>query len=372
MTHCGTAARESKQTRVRRAASSGAAVAVDAAAVTPAITLATPVRRIATFHLNGLGDLLFTLPALLALRESFPGATICSVVRPGLAPLLQDSPLVDEVVLRPSGGLSQQAALMARLHARHIDVAVSFSQSRNMTLLAWSTGAPVRIGFTDAKMEALLTHRIPKEGPYTIEGNLDLVRALGAHTRQHDYCGLLHLGATHQQQADALLAENGVTGPFIVAACAASQKRGIKEWPREHWAAALDELATRWPVVLVGMRATPEVSGLMRQPVVDLGGQTELSALAALCGKSRLFIGIDSGVLHLAAAMETPVIGIYGPSDWSLTGPRGVPHRIARHPVECSPCLLTRCKWTGDDERKCLTRLEPQLIVQSARELIGV
>ncbi len=364
---------KSKKDKLQRVASSGVAVAADAAVVAPPITLVTPVRRIATFHLNGLGDLLFTLPALFALRESFPGASICSVVRPGIASLLQDSPLVDEVVLRPSGGLSGQAALMAKLHARHIDLAITFSQSRNMILLTWATGAPVRLGFGNAKMEALLTHRVPKlEGPYTIESNLDLVRAVGCQTRQHDYCGLVHIAPSYQQQADALLAEHGVTGPFIVAACAASQKRGIKEWSHEHWAAALDELAARWPVVLVGTHPTPEVTSLMRQSVIDLGGRTELLVLATLCGKARVFIGIDSGVLHLAAAMETPVIGIYGPSDWRLTGPRGVPHRIARHPVECSPCLLSKCKWTGADERKCLTRLEPQLVVQAARELIGV
>ncbi|MDQ3813556.1 MAG: hypothetical protein M3347_06350, partial [Armatimonadota bacterium] len=142
---------KSKKDKLQRVASSGVAVAADAAVVAPPITLVTPVRRIATFHLNGLGDLLFTLPALFALRESFPGASICSVVRPGIASLLQDSPLVDEVVLRPSGGLSGQAALMAKLHARHIDLAVTFSQSRNMILLTWATGAPVRLGFGNAK-----------------------------------------------------------------------------------------------------------------------------------------------------------------------------------------------------------------------------
>jgi ADP-heptose:LPS heptosyltransferase len=155
-------------------------------------------------------------------------------------------------------------------------------------------------------------------------------------------------------------------------ACEASERRGIKEYPVDHWAAALDELAPRWPIVLVGTRPTLPVTSRMQHPVVDIGGLTDLPTLAAMCGKAALFAGIDSGVMHLAATMNTPVLGIYGPSDWRITGPRGVPHRIVRHPVECSPCLLTRCKWTGADERKCLTRLEPSAVVQAARELIGL
>ncbi|MBV9866867.1 MAG: glycosyltransferase family 9 protein [Abitibacteriaceae bacterium] len=352
---------------------STAAAAVLSPSVAAAnISLTVPVQRIVTLHMNGLGDLLFTMPALFALREAFPGANICAVVRPALAPLLQGSPLVDDVLLRPKGGLSAQASLMAKLHARHIDVAVAFSGSRNTTMLAWSTGASVRAGFADARMDALLTHLVSKVDPPTIEAHLDLVRALGCPTRKHDYGELVPITPTARQQADALLKEQGIQSPFIMVACEASEKRGIKEWPEEHWVAALDKLAARWPVVLVGTRPTPSVTSHVTNRVIDLGGRTDLPTLAALCGQARLFIGIDSGVLHLAAAMRVPVVGIYGPTDWCRTGPRGVPHRIVRHPVECSPCLLAKCKWTGEDERKCLTRIDPDAVVIAAKELIGV
>lgn len=344
------------------------------AALASNIARSVPVRRIATFHLNGLGDLIFTLPALQALRESFPGAHICAVVRPALAALLRDSPLVDEVLLRPKGGLSSQAALMAKLHAHHFDLTVSFSQSRKTTLLAWSTGAGVRAGYSGAKMEALLTHRVPRDdGPYTVAAHLELVRSIGCNPRHLDYTELLQIAPQHEQAAAALLAEHGVAEPFLMAACEASERRGIKEWPETHWVAALNELAERWPVVLVGTEPADAVTVRVQRKLVDLGGLTDICTLAALCGKARLFLGIDSGVLHLAGAMGTPVVGIYGPTSWELTGPLGVPHRIVRHPVECSPCLLSQCKWAGTlDERKCLTRLEPGQVVQAVREMVGV
>ncbi|HVF10559.1 MAG TPA: glycosyltransferase family 9 protein [Abditibacteriaceae bacterium] len=350
----------------------------DAAAVSAALAasvdFAAPVRHIVTIHLGGLSDFLFTLPALLALRETFEGALIYALVRPELATLLEGSPLVDEILLRPRGGLSAQAALMVRLRAHHMDIAVAFSPSRNATLLAWSSGASVRIGFTSAHMEPLLTHGVLQKGPATVETYLDLVRALGCQTRQHDYCGLLRIAPRYRQQADNLLARHGITAPFLVAAPEAGGKRSIKEWPAAYWAAALDELAVSYPIVLAGTRPATAITGLLqaRDRVFDCTGRTDLPTLAALCGRARWFIGIDSGPLHLAAAMGIPTVGIFGPSDWCLTGPRGVPHRIARHPVECSPCMLPRCKWTGADERKCLTLLTPNQVVRAARELVGL
>jgi heptosyltransferase-2 len=366
--------RESERIEMPCAAMPEAAAAT--ASLTSSIELAVPVRHIVTFHLGGLSDFLFTLPALLALRETFEGALIYAVVRPELAPLLEGSPLVDEILLRPRGGISAQAALMVKLRAHHMDIAVAFSPSRNTTLLAWSSGAAVRIGFASAHMEPLLTHGVLQEGPATVETYLDLVRALGCQTRQYDYCNLLRISPRYTQQADALLAEHGVEPPFVVVAPEAGGKRGIKEWPVEYWADALNELTSSYSVVLAGTRPAAVITSLLSDKassrVFDFTGRTDLPTLAALCGRARWFLGIDSGPMHLAAALGIPTVGIFGPSDWYLTGPRGVPHRIARHPVECSPCMLSKCKWTGADERKCLTMLAPREVVQTARELVGL
>jgi ADP-heptose:LPS heptosyltransferase len=357
-------------------ATAGAAALSVTSASAASIALCPPIRRIATFHLNSLSDLLFSLPALHALREGFPSAHISAVLRPGLAALLEDSPLINEVLPRPKGGVSTQAALMARLAAHHFDIALAFSQSRQVSLLAFATRAPVRLGYQGAKMEALLTHHIAQEGPFTVDAALQFVRALGCPVQQYDYCGLIQPLPSATKVADALLEANQISGDFILAVCAGVDKkydrRGLGEWPAEHWIATLRELSPRWPVVLAGGRAVPEIRRYISENALDLGGKTSLPVLAALCGKARLVIGADGGVLHLAAAMKTPVVGIYGPTDSHLTGPRGVSHRIVRLPLECAPCLLTRCKWQGDDAQKCMTQLPPRQVAQAVRELIGV
>ena len=198
-------------------ASSGAAT-MAVSKIAP-VVLSPPIRHIATLHLNGLSDLLFTLPALHTLREEFPGAQISAVVRPELAALLEDSPLVNDLLLRPKGGVSAQAAMMAKLAATHFDIALSFSQSRQCSLLAFSTRAPVRVGYQGAKMEALLSHHVVENGPFSIDAALDLVRALGCAPRQLDYGDLLQISPSHSAAMQVLLDAKGVQGEICFGEC---------------------------------------------------------------------------------------------------------------------------------------------------------
>lgn len=366
--------RSMNEKRVSSMMAASGAAAMTVSKVAP-VVLCPPIRHIATLHLNGLSELLFTLPALYTLREEFPDAQICAIVRPGLAALLEDSPYINELLSRPKGGMSAQAALMARLAATHFDIALSFSQSRQCSLLAFATRAPVRVGYQGAKMDALLSHHVVEEGPFSIDSALNLVRALGCAPRQLDYGGLLQISPAHGKAMQLLLDEKGVPGEFVIANVSGERgrdKRTIRDWDFAHWAVALAELNRRWPVVLVGGRSAPQVTTHLPGVWADFGGKLSLPLLAALCGQAKLCIGADGGILHLAAVMKTPVIGIYGPSDWQETGPRGVAHRIVRHPVECAPCLLNKCKWQGADHKKCLTRISPEEVVQATRELIGV
>lgn len=334
--------------------------------------LSVPVRRIVTFHMNGLGDLLFTLPALDAIRESFPGAVITAVVPRAFMDLMQDSPLVDVLLPRPKSNVSAQARMMKRLRDQHFDLAFGFSATRKTAFYLWATGAAIRAGYAHAKMPQLLTHTVEIEGPPRIETHLEIVNAVGGHSHQSDYRDLLTISPQHFRLADQLLESSGVKSTFAVVAAAASSRRTIKEWMPDYWQQTIEKLAAQMPVVLVGTTPSEEITSGLKAglPVYDFGGRTDLAVLAAMCGRARLFVGIDSGVLHLAACMGTPVVGIYGPSDWRLTGPRGVPYRIARHEIECSPCKLSQCKWQGDMERACLTRLKPEHVLKAIDELL--
>jgi len=335
-----------------------AAMAITARAEYQAVELCAPVRRILTLHSGSLRELLFCLPALKTLRETFEGAHIGAVVRSGLAPLLESSGLLDEVFVRPEGGLSSQATLMAKLHAHKSDMAIAFSASRKSTLLAWSSGAPIRIGFADARMEALFTHRVEKDGarPLDIEACLDLARAVGCAPRCYDYCEILQVAPHLLVEADSLLREYSLHGPFLVIAAQSETRISREEQTRVglQWKAVCLSLASRWPLVFIGAKPNRNLLQATRQAVpngafCDLGGQLDPINLAALCARSKLFVGHAGGNSHLAAAMNIPVVAICpAKAEREVHEPRGVSHRVLE-----SDCA-------------------PEMIVQAVKEMIGV
>jgi ADP-heptose:LPS heptosyltransferase len=333
------------------------------------VDVCAPICRIVTVHSGSLRELLFTLPALRALRETFEGARIASVVREGLAPLLKSCSLVDEVLARPEGGLSSQAHLMAKLHGEHSDVAISFSSSRNGVLLAWSSGAHIRLGFDGAKMDALLTHRVAREAstPAVIEDYLDLTRALGCAPRCHDYCDLIRPSVQSQSEVTQWLCARGIAKEFILLAPQPETK--IKRSPREaekeveRWAKAALLLARRAPVVLLASRpqralvaALREYSAESQLNIFDAGGAFDPSAQAAISHGARCFVGYTGGAMHLAAAMSTPVV--------ALRAARQKPGRESEFCEADEP--------RGVTQRMLPEAASPEEIAHAALELIGL
>lgn len=318
------------------------------------IELCAPVRRIVTFHSGSLREFLFTLPALKTLRETYDGAHLCVVLRKDLAGLLAENALVNEILLRPEGGLSSQASLMAKLHAHHFDMALAFSTSRKSTLLAWSSGAPLRIGFDGARMDALLTHRVARENaqPLSIEAMLNLSRVAGCMPRCQDYSEVLRPTIECEREAARILQEKKIAGPFLIVS-PQPEDNNSKVNDRV-WKTALAALSKRYALLLVGTKSNQELmqqvtEGMPQARIHDLAGKVEIPTLAALCGKAELFVGYAGGLAHLAAAVNTPGVVVYGAqTERDICEPRGVAHR------------LLKVQFTSED------------IQQAVRELIGL
>lgn len=313
------------------------------------VELCAPVRRILTVHSGNLQELLFTLPALKTLRETFEGARITSVIREGLTPLLKSCSLADEVLVRPSGGLPSYAQLMAKLHAQHFDVALAFSTSANGVLLAWSSGAHVRIGFDGAKMDALLTHRIAREAgtPPVIEDYLDLARALGCGPRCMHYCDIVEPLVEEERSVAQWLRERDIQKEFILLAPNPDGKaqRSAAEMDTEtvRWVGTARLLAQRAPIVILSSRSQRAVFEKLREysdrgdlPIYDASGTFSTAAQAALSAQARLFVGYTGSAMHLAAAMSTPVVAVRHKDQketrLEAEEPRGVAYRLL-------PCL---------------------------------
>jgi ADP-heptose:LPS heptosyltransferase len=292
------------------------------AVISKSATMSIPVRRILTIHPNGLENLIFTLPALRALRESFPGARIGSVIPDSLQSLMEESLDVDDILARRHRGISSQTALWVKLREQHFDMAICFSISRHATLMAFASGAAVRAGFNGARLGRLLTLQVPKESPASVDTYLELMQSLGCRISERSYRDLLPVSPQSMQAADAMVAERGVESTFALVCLSKSTFMA----QGESWEKTISTLTAKMPVVIVGMSAVQNLPETLS--VADFSGKTEMPILAALCARAQVCLGNDSGILHLAACVGTPVVGIDDSTDGRLQPVRGVPYRL--------------------------------------------
>jgi heptosyltransferase-2 len=332
------------------------------------------VRNILIFHLNQIGDLMFTLPALKALRESFPQARITSIVRPYLTDLVAHTGYVDEVIQRPRGGPLVAAALGRRLRRLRPDLAVVFSQSATMALCARLSGAPHRIGYVDSDLCRFLSHRIQERGIPCPGKVMHLVRGLGITPEKMDYVGLARLSAQDDEAGAKLLAERGPegSGPLIALAPGESTENPYKSWSPEGFKELASGLVQhhRARLIVVGSEKDRMLGYEILFPVGmdegNLAGRTTPAELAAVLSRCDLLIGIDSGPMHVAAAMGVPVVGLFGPTDPGRTGPMGDGHEIIYHPQPCGPCMAPTCA-----ARTCMTSITPDEVALAATRALA-
>lgn len=321
---------------------------------------------------SALGDVVHSLPVASALRRAFPQARLGWVVEEPFAPLVASHPAVDEVLpvalrrwrRRPLAAATRRevGAFLRRLRGFRADVALDLMGNHKAGLLARLAGAPVRAGAVRADRRepssALwLNRRVAAEGQHAVDRSLSLLRALGVEPGAADFAG------------DALLRPRGDAPPtgeppgyvLIQPGAGWGSKRYPAAWFGE-LAAALAAAGHR-VFVLAGpgehdlAAAVAAASGGAASPV-DPGG---LPALAGWLRGARLLVGGDTGPLHLAHAVGTPVLALHGPTDPARHGPYGAAERALYQRLPCSFCY----KRFGET-KACLLELTPRRVVASA------
>ena len=353
--------------------------------------------RILAIKLADLGDVLNITPALRALRQTFPRARLDALVNPHTAMILQDSGLVDEVVLFPKTrfeGLSVAkptawgplARYMRMLRARNYDTVVNFhhlttrlGRAKQRALVS-ATGASTVVGLDNGHGRWLTLPMEDRGFGYKreVEYWLDLARALGATTT--DLSLHLPLNAEEQARADALLAQAGLSErPFAVFHPGSGGFSLARRWDPPKFAALAAALHRRHgiPSVLVGTPGddAAQVMAAGSSPLIDLSGRTNFRELAGVLKRAQVFVGADSGVMHLAAAARVPVVAIFGPTNhraWAPWTPYS-PNRVVRLDLDCSPCAYVGHsvgQREGCAARTCLADLSVDHVLAAVEDLL--
>jgi heptosyltransferase-1 len=332
--------------------------------------------RILLIKPSSLGDIIHALPTAAALRRAFPSASLTWLVKREWAEVLESNPHVDRVMPLDSSMRGWSSAVRA-IRSDRFDLVVDAQGLFRSALLGWLSGAPVRVGFSAGREGSSLfyTQRVPLPHPvlHAVDRCLMLAWALGAprDSRRLEF-PLPQDPATETRVSNLLLAE-GIAPGAILAGVNPSARWPTKQWSPASFAAVADRLQEEGVVVvIVGARSdrsvVDELMSRMKRPPVDLCGKTGIKDLIALFRRVRVLITNDSGPMHVAAAVGTPVVALFGPTDPARTGPYGAGHVALRSDIPCSPCLHRGC--TNALKMECLTSIGPEQVIHEALEVI--
>ncbi len=342
-----------------------------------------------------IGDVVFTTPAIRGLRQRFPDAHLSYIVEPAAAPVVEHNPHLNQVIVsrgrRGLSGFLDDLALVARVRSGHYDLVIDFHSGPRSSLIAWLSGAPSRIGYDVPGRGWMYTTRVerPKSirARHAVANQWDLLNAIGIATPDPAQSPTeMAVDAPATAAVSSRLTAAGVATDAELIVIHVSAGNPFRRWPLDAFASLIATLvrdhARRRILVISGPSekdAAAQVVALARARVdtADRGRVLEpmefsLAEVRALMDRAALYIGGDSGPMHIASTSTVPIVGLYGPT----LPVRSEPWRALQSPSEaaevdglsCRPCDQRVCVH-GDF--RCLTWLAPDQVSDAAERAIA-
>lgn len=347
----------------------------------------TPLSRIPEKILiikpSSLGDVVHSLPFLNVLRESFPKAEIHWVVAGGLEGLLEGHPMINKLwiinkdkwknLLNVKGTVRELKGLFKSLKKENFNLVIDLQGLLRSGVLAAATGAPVRVGFKEAREGSSLfyTHRVKGgEDIHAVDRYLKVAKFLGCDVSDVKFPFPLSFSSFAAGEpargGQPSTASGGLSSqlPDRYAVIVPGARWQTKRWPAERFGELASILSIR--TLVVGGKADIETANRVAAgsggKAVSLAGKTGIKDLIDIMRNALFVVSNDSGPMHIAAALGVPVFAIFGPTNSLRTGPYGKGHTIIRKETGCSPCYKKSCK-----DVKCMGAVS----VKEAAEIIG-
>ena len=349
--------------------------------------------KILIVRLRLIGDVVFTTPLLRALRRLHPDAELTYLVEPLAAPVVQGNPHVNEILVIPKRSglrrLSEDLAFARQLRARRFDIAIDLHGGPRSAFLTWASGAPRRIGYRMPGHSWMYTELVDRpddlSARHSVLKQWDLLAPLGADaaTPGRDSVEMVS-DAAAVGRVDAVLRQAGIGPLHPLVVLHVSAGNPFRRWPQESFAEVIADMAGRDPVRRFMVTSGPSDADAARAIVeaarVRLGpaagtaiahGQFDVAELRALADRAAVYIGGDSGPLHIAATTRTPIVALFGPTLAERSMPwrdsRWFAEAIDHGPLPCRPCHQRHCV-PGDF--RCLTGISPDRVVAAAERAL--
>ena len=324
-----------------------------------------------------------SVPALRELRRILPAANVTLVSKLGTAEIFQDADFIDEVLVYDRSRLVSKWSQVREWQRRKFDLAVLFQNAFEAAAIAFLARVPIRIGYGTERRGALLSHsvRVPvwknerHESFYYLNIVAELERLVRGTSSVESIAPDFTLAVSEDRKRKArrlLRGEGKRVGAPLVLLCPGSINSRAKRWPAERYAALADQLIKSGAnVALIGSPNELDVSRqvcerAVHQPIM-LTGKTTVADATAIISIADVLITNDTGPAHIGAALNTPTLAIFGPTNPLTTYPLSRNAEIIRHPPECAPCMLRDCPI----DHRCMTAITVEEVFERACAVIS-
>ena len=346
------------------------------------------IRNILLIQLGDIGDVVLSFPVISALHETFPESNVVVAVREKAKELIEDCKWTTDVISVNEEKrswieeLKYQKRFFSRLRGFRFDLTIDIKPGDRGAIIALLSGARQKVSFyaDDGKLwrNRVFTHLAtdePNPGRHIAQYYLGLLEAYNIKTDhiqpEHD------VPEDRYQKAMALLKNEGIPSDRSIIAVQPFSLWKYKEWGVDKYIQLINWLVSEYDVsvIITGSldekERADEIINKCRQNTYNLAGKTSIGILAAVFKACRLFIGVDSAGVHIAAAVSLPTVSIFGPSSYIDWAPRGKQHRVVHKDFQCVPCQDKGCQ--GSEISRCLKELtfeEVRAVVKAQMDLI--
>lgn len=351
------------------------------------------IKRILIVQVAGIGDLVIATPTLRALRNRFSKSKISLLTALRAKDIVVGSPYIDEIYtsaihkyfqyFRPGtflkpGTLRDTLRLIRKLRQKHFDLMInlynlaSIRGTLRMAFLFSAIGAKYRVGRDTDGKGFFYNLKVPERSPspkHEVERMLDIAQALGAKIRNKDL--EIPLFTEDRNYVTEFFSQYQIRKDNLVIGINPGVFRPSRKWDKKKFALVADELSKKRQarIIITGgkrdIKLANDISNLMITKPIIVAGKTTLKQLAVLIQKCKLFITTDSGPMHIAVAVKTPLIALFGPGSLKKHGPYGDGKRyiVIKKEVDCSPCYKMRCR-----SHKCMELITAGEVLQAAEK----